>query len=194
MGGNIVKNETFQNNLSILNKVVKFLSKIVDSVSSWEGMIGGIVMSATMFLTVVDVAGGVLGKWTLINAHTSYFRPIIGGYEITSLMMLIVVSLGIGYCAQKKGHVRVDVIMQFVSKKVNLYMDIFANIVSAFFYFMIMWQGLMYAINNIISNNVTSILFIPMAPFNIILAIGALILFLIFIRDFLNAVEEMIRP
>jgi TRAP-type C4-dicarboxylate transport system permease small subunit len=176
-----------------LSQLVRGLSKIVDPVTSFGAVVACTALAAMMFLTFFDVAGSQLGKISWINHLTTFFKPIIGSQEITQLLMLLLVSFALGYTALKKGHIRVDIVMQYTSKKTNHWFDICANFFSFVMYVFIAWQGCVYAFDNIRTGTVSIILNIPIPPFNFLLVLGAALAALIFLRDFLKSIEEVNR-
>jgi TRAP-type C4-dicarboxylate transport system permease small subunit len=188
-------NKEMEHSASIrgFSKFVTSLSKVVDSISKWGLTLACIFLAAMMFLTFFDVISTQLGKWSVINSVTGFFRPIIGGQELMELMLLLMVSFGLAYCAVLKGHIRVDLIMQYASRKVNLWFDILAYGVSFIFFVFITWQSFVYGLNNITDGNVSTVLTIPMPPFNFLVTIGAALVALVFLRDFLKSIDEVTR-
>jgi TRAP-type C4-dicarboxylate transport system permease small subunit len=169
-----------------------YLDKVIDPISGVFGAtLACVTLAAMMFLTFFDVAGGQLGKLSFINSQTSFFKPILGSQEVTELMMVILVVFALAYCALKKGHIRVDLIMQYTSRKANLWFDIFTYSISAIFYIFLAWQGCLYGLINITDKKVTSVLMIPIYPFNFLLVIGCALAVMVFLRDFLKAIEEV---
>jgi len=176
------------------SKFVSYLSKVVDPISGkWGAAVAAIMLAAMMFLTFADVASANIGKWALISSHTSIFKPILGSQEITELMMVILASFAVAYCAIKKGHIRVDLILQYTSRKATLWFDIFTYGISFIFYILLAWQGWLNAVDNIDISAVTTILEIDVPPFNILLVIGCALAALVFLRDFLKSIEEVIK-
>jgi TRAP-type mannitol/chloroaromatic compound transport system permease small subunit len=176
-----------------LSKGIAVLNRVVDPVSKASLVLACAMLTGMMFLTFADVAGSQLGKWSLIGDHTGIFKPILGGQELQELFMVIVVSFALAYTAIKKGHIRVDLLMQFTSEKVNRWFGFFANLFSCLFYILIAWQAWTYAWINVHDQAVTGVLNIAIFPFNLLLMIGAAITALIFLRDFLESVGEVIR-
>jgi len=177
----------------VIGHIANALSKVVDPLTIVGAVIACTALAAMMFLTFLDVAGAQLGKVSFINNLTSFFKPIIGSQEITELLMVLLVSFALGYSAFKKAHIRVDLVMQYTPNKVNRWFDIFAYGFSFIMYILIAWQGWVYAFDNIRTGMVSTILNIPIPPFNFLLVIGAALAALIFLRDFLKSIEEVNR-
>ncbi len=166
-----------------LGKLVAFLSKVVNPLSGVFGAaIAGTVLASMMFLTFFDVAGRFL-----LN------KPIDGSLEVTEYLMGLLVGFGIGYCALKKGHIRVDLIMQYTSPKANQWFDVFAYGISCIFYIFITWQTWIYGFGKIESKMTSAVLLIPVYPFVFAIAVGAAFLVLVFLRDFLQSIDEVRR-
>jgi len=173
-----------------ISKTVSILNKIVDPLGKAGLVIACFMLAAMMFLTFFDVAGSMIGK-TPISDFTSFFKPILGSQEVTELIMVIMISFALGCMALKKGHIRVDLILQYTSRKANYWFDLFAYAISCVFYIFISWQAVALAFINMRDDMISSILAIPIFPFNILLGIGAAFVALIFLRDFLRSVEEV---
>ena len=78
--------------------VLRFISKLLN-------IIAGIAATLMMLLTVADVllrAGG---------------HPIIGTYEIVSLLLALVIAFGIPQVSLDRGHVYMDFLLEKISKR-----------------------------------------------------------------------------
>jgi len=191
MAGNPDKKTTPSPSRSVFGNIVRYMNLVVEPVTRYGAYISAFMLAALMFLTFIDTVFGRLGKWSLIYNRTDFFGPIIGGQEIAELFMLIMIVFGLSYCAFKEGHIRVDLIIQHISRKANLGFDILAHLASFAFYLIIAWQAVRFGLDNIIDNSVTTILQIPNTPFNFILAIGAGLTALVFLRDFFKTIQEV---
>jgi TRAP-type C4-dicarboxylate transport system permease small subunit len=174
-------------------KFVLSLSKVVDSLSRFGAALAGTMMAAMMFLTFFDVAGRQIGGWSFVARHTSFFKSIIGSYEITGFMMLLLISFGLAYCALFKGHIRVDLVLQYTPKKVSLWFDAFASGIACIFYAFLVWQSWLTAWDYLADKSSSSVLIVPLYPFVFLLVIGASFLVLAFFRDFLQSIDEAIK-
>jgi TRAP-type C4-dicarboxylate transport system permease small subunit len=165
-----------------LEKFITLLSKIIDPLTKYGSLFAGFVLAAMMFLTFFDVSGRFLFK-----------KPVLGSFEITVFLMSLMVSFALAYCAQHKGHIRVDVIMQFVSAKANAWLDIFAYGLSFIFYILIASQVFLNALEVIKTQLTSSVLYIPIYPFVFVLVFGAALVALVLFRDFLNSIKEVTK-
>lgn len=175
----------------LLSRTIFYLSKVLDPLAVVGAVIACASLAAMMFLTFFDVAGTQLGKVGFIHNLTDFFRPIIGSQEITELMMVVLVAFALSYTALRKGHIRVDLVMQYTSKKANHWFDVFTYGFSCIMYILIAWQAWVYAFDNLDTGVVSTILSVPIPPFNFLLVIGAGLAALVFLRDFLKSIEEV---
>lgn len=193
MAGNLEKVTIPPPSKGVLGHIVRYLDVIVNPVTRYGSYISAFMLAALMFLTFIDTIFARLGRWSFINSRTDFFGPIIGGQEIAELMMLTMIVFGLAYCALRRGHIRVDLIVEHVSKKASLGLDIFAYFFSFVFYVFVCWQAIQFGLDNIRDESVTTILLIPHPPFNFILAIGAGLVALVFLRDLLTSIKEVVE-
>jgi TRAP-type C4-dicarboxylate transport system permease small subunit len=193
MGMNTGKEEVQAAAVSGFTRFVAGLTRVTDPLGRIAAGIAATMLAVMMFLTFFDVAGGQLGKLPLINTRTTFFKPIIGGQEIAEFLMLMLVCFGLAYCALRKGHIRVDLIMQYTSQKVNLWFNILAYGVASIFYAVVTWQCWISAWGYLLDHSSSPILYVPLFPFAFILVIGLALLTLVFLRDFLSSIDEATR-
>jgi TRAP-type C4-dicarboxylate transport system permease small subunit len=135
-----------------------------------------------MFITFFNVIG-----------RAAFNLPVRGYFESVEFAMVLMTVFGIGYCALSKGHIRVDVLSSYASRRVNCVMDIFAFGTAFIFYVLVSWQGVLNALTYLKDGRTSSVLHIPVYPFIFLLVIGAAFVALVFFRDFLKAMYEVKR-
>ena len=89
---------------------------ILRFISSLLNTIAGIAVTFMMLLTVADVllrAGG---------------RPIIGTFEVVSLLLALVIGFGIPQVSLDRGHVSMDFLLEKLSKKGRRVMNTFTRV------------------------------------------------------------------
>jgi TRAP-type C4-dicarboxylate transport system permease small subunit len=172
-------------------RFISSLSKLIDPVARYGGVVGGFALAFMMFLTVFDVLGRAVGGISFIHNIASFIGPVPGSLEMTELLLGILVSFGLGYCALRKGHIRVDLVMQYTSRKQNLWFDIFTYGFSFLFYCGVAWQAWNNGFSIYANQLTTANLSIPVFPFPFVLVLGAAIIALVLLRDFLKSIEEV---
>ena len=84
---------------------MKTVDKVVKKVSGMLNWIAGGAVTFMMLLTVMDVlmrAGG---------------RPLIGAYEVVSLLLAVVIAFGIPQVSLDRGHVNMDFLLERLPEK-----------------------------------------------------------------------------
>lgn len=163
-------------------KFVTFLSKVVDPLDNYSSVIAGTSLTAMMFLIFIDVFGRYL-----------LHKPIAGANELTQFMMAVIIGFALSYCALKKGHIRVDLVLQYVSKKANQWFDVFTYAFDFILYVFVTWQAWQYAFQQKASGLTSVILYIPVYPFVFVLTVSMALVTLVFIRDLLESIEKVLE-
>ncbi len=87
---------------------MKTASKILNifkRLSTYLAYIGALSLFAMMCLTVADVAGRYI-----------FSKPILGAYELTEFMVLVLIFSFLAYTQAHKSHVAVDLFIVFFRK------------------------------------------------------------------------------
>ncbi|MBN2062131.1 MAG: TRAP transporter small permease [Deltaproteobacteria bacterium] len=163
----------------MLIKIGRILNIITIPAARWANYIGAAVLTAIMALTGIDVIG-------------RYFlnKPLSGSFEITELLMAVMISLGLAYCTLEQGNVRVDILTQKLSRRGQAIANLGADIVFLVLSILITWQTV-YRVQSFIDKNLTTnVLYIPIFPFVIVVALGFAILCLVLLRDAVEHLQE----
>jgi TRAP-type C4-dicarboxylate transport system permease small subunit len=116
--------------------------------------VGAAMLALMMFLTAVDV-----------GLRYAFNRPLAGAFELVGYMMAIFVPFSVAYCAQRKGHVSVDLIMGQFPPKVRLFSEIFTTFITLIFVSAVSWQNVLYFFEVKASGLTSAVLLIPEYPF-----------------------------
>ena len=106
---------------SMLESVLKRVTKILD-------VIGGTALTFMMLLTVADVlmrAGG---------------HPLVGTFEVVAMSLALVIGFTIPKVSFDRGHVRVDLIIERVSKRTRNVLNIFTRLICLVFFLIISYN------------------------------------------------------
>lgn len=152
-------------------------------VIKWINDIGVITLFLMMILTVADVGG-------------RYFfnKPILGSYEITEFMMIILAAFTIGYTGVINAHVNVDLLFSRLPGRVQGVVSIFTNLICIILFGLMFWRNVYQSSVLKKANAVSSALSIPEFPFIFILGIGfgtlTLVYFIKFIESIIKAIGK----
>ncbi|MBP1696932.1 MAG: transporter small permease [Deltaproteobacteria bacterium] len=139
------------------------MKKIV-VVMSYVGV--GAVMCMAL-LTGVDVVG-----------RYAFNKPVQGGVELVELLMGIIVACGVAVTTAADDHISVDTIFGKLPSSGKHVLRVFAGIICTFVFAILAWQGVNGGIDAVDSGRTTSILKVPISPFQFFLAIGFLASFM----------------
>lgn len=122
----------------------------------------------------------VIGSWSMIagmgicvaNIFTRLFGiPILGTYEFIELAAIPMVCFAMVYTAHKRGNVSMELVYEMLPKKVQRIL-LFGNaMLASIFFFLITWNGLVYAAKQWTSKEATIVMRWPVYPFRILFGI-----------------------
>ena len=142
-------------------------------------IISSTLLIVLMLMTVIDV---VMRKW--------FGLPFSGSYELTMLMLSLIVLFAFGYANDFKEHVVIDIFyerMPYGMKKFcSILTTVLALVMTAVLTFVVFRQG----IRLMASGGITFSLKIPLWPFAMIGSVGFFGYFLSIIGDFLFIFKE----
>ena len=151
-----------------LKKVANALEKVLSPVIPIVGNIGSVVIVAVMFLTVADVVGR-----RFLN------KPVTASYEISEMLLVIVMFSTIAYCQLLRGHVSIDLLVSRLRQKTQAVINSLVYIIFLVTFGILSWQLYIYAIELVEKNWVTGTILLPVYPFAFIAAIGCTLLCLV---------------
>jgi len=123
---------------------------------------GGVVLLGLMFLIVYE-----------IFMRYFYGRPFRGGYEMTELIMSIIVAFGLPYTAITKGHVSVDILSRWLDRPYMRWLNFLVFFTAAVLLAMVAWRSGLHAFSGLRFGDATNMMRIPKFPFQLAIAISA---------------------
>jgi len=143
------------------------------------------------------VGAGVLTVMMLLTASDVTLRqfkfPIMGTDDITAFLMAILVSFGLAYCAIRKGHVRVDLIVERLPSRVQAIIDTVTTLLGLGLCILITWQSFVNMVSLYTSGATSWTLNIIAFPFAGLVAFGFAWFTLVLLADFLNAIVRVVK-
>jgi TRAP-type C4-dicarboxylate transport system permease small subunit len=163
------------NNRTKLQSLSKRL-KLFSSILAYIGILALLIM---MILTALDVIG-------------RYFfnRPILGVYELTEFMVLILIFSFIGYTQAHKSHVSVDLFMMFLPGKLRVIIDFITHLLCLMMMALITWMGIVKVKDLMDAGEASPNLGIPTYPFAIFLVIGCAAMCVEYFRDIIHLLHN----
>ncbi len=134
---------------------VRALSLVLASVAA-------VCLAFVMFLMVTDV----FCRYVLN-------RPILGSFEITELLMIILVFFSIARAQVRKAHISVDVLVLKLSKRKQQIFDAIGSVLGLCLFSLMTWQIVVHALRVYRAHQRSIDLGLPFYPFVILAALGS---------------------
>ena len=159
-----------------------FLLRVLTPVTKGLFYLGLVFLACMMFLTAADVIG-------------RYFfnSPVLGSFEITEYLMVIVMATSLAYCGIHKGHVVIELISDRLSKRAQITLGCVTSFLSVVLFGIIAWQTFIYIGDMAASKVATTVLRVPAWPFVIVLAVGFTVFFLVLLLHFLEYLSKALN-
>jgi TRAP-type transport system small permease protein len=99
--------------------------------------------------------------------------PFLGAYEMSELLMVVIVFLALPYCAATGGHVAVDVLAPLLDRPGLRWLNALLHLAGAALMAVIAWQTTLYAMSSMARGEATNMLRIAKYPFELVTAASA---------------------
>jgi TRAP-type C4-dicarboxylate transport system permease small subunit len=159
--------------------IYDFLLRVLTPVTKMLFYLGLIFLGGMMFLTAADV----IGRYFLNS-------PVLGSFEITEYLMVIVMATSLAYCGIHKGHVVIELVSDRLSKRAQITLGCVTSFLSLVLFGIIAWQTFIYIGDMAASRVATTVLKISAWPFVIVLAVGFTVFFLVLLLHFLEYLSK----
>jgi TRAP-type C4-dicarboxylate transport system permease small subunit len=166
-----------------IRRISQLLGYVTDPLALGLNVIAGFCLAVMMALTGVDVG---------LRYFFNY--PIPGSYEITAYIMPAVVAFGLAYCALGDGHVQVDLFTSNLPQRIQNILRSVADFVMFAVYALITWQAIVRVKELMASQQHSEVLYLPIFPFVIVVAVGCAVFSLVALKLFLDHLSESISP
>ena len=166
----------------MLGRVARHFQQGIFSASYVSSIIAMVLLVLLVLLTVADV----------ILRHF-FDAPIGGAFEISRLILGIVIFFALAYCAVKGGHIVVDVVVSRFPRRAQSSIGLMIHLFSVVIMGLISWQLFLHTIKLKGVGEVTAIWEIPVYPFVFLAALGSTLLTIVFLIQLIHTVPEVRR-
>jgi TRAP-type transport system small permease protein len=135
--------------------------------------------ATALFFMVLLTTTDVVGRY-LFNA------PITGVFEITEFLVLMVIFSFIGYTQSQKNHIAVDLVFNLFPKKAQHYIELINHLVCLLLMGLIVWMGLITAMDLKEAMEKSPNLAIPTYPFAYFMVAGCVLLCIEYVRSLIQ--------
>ena len=150
--------------MKILERITEFLNRIL----IW---MAGVFLVAMVILTCTDIFLRL--SW----------KPITGSVELVAFFSAIVTAFALGYTQSRRGHISVDVLINLFPERVRKGLNILNSAVCSVFFLVVAWRIAKWSMIVWKSGEITETLRIIYYPFSYGVALGCIILALVFLTD-----------
>ncbi len=153
-----------------------FLERGIGRLSLVLAAVAAVVLAFMMFLMVTDVFCRYL-----LN------RPILGAFEITEFMMIILVFFSIARAQIKKAHISVDVLILKLPRRTQQIFQAIGSLLGLGLFSLMAWQMALHALRVYRAHQRSIDLGLPVFPFALMAALGTAIFCLTLIVSAMNS-------
>lgn len=165
-----------------LGKAADTIYRFISPVSKVLIGVGSAALAVMMFLTAADVI-----------LRYVFNKPIMGAFDITVYMMVILFAFALPYCAVKQGHIRVDLLIGRLPEKAQTIINTITAPLGLGLFVLIAWQTIVYMLIQQETHITSSVLQIPRYPFVGLFFIGIACIAIVLFADFLKTLSEVTR-
>jgi len=154
---------------------IERIHKKMEWLSNNLSYLGSIALFAMMSLTTADVVG-------------RYFfnKPVLGAFELTEFLVLILIFSFLAPSQAKKSHVAVDLVFQHLPGRMRSIIDVFNHLLCLVFMVLIAYRGFVRAFEIKEFGEATSNLGIIKYPFAFFVVFGCAALSIEYLRDLIR--------
>ncbi len=146
------------------------------------GAVGAALILTIMILTTVDVIGRyIIGS------------PLKGSVEISEILFLSAVYLGLSYTHLFREHVGVDLFISHLSKRTRLFLETFMLLLALFTYGVLAWRGAGAFWTSLETGEYRwGLISIPLWPARLMIPLGVSALSLKFIAEIVRNISSLL--
>jgi TRAP-type transport system small permease protein len=161
---------------------MQLIKKVIYALNLNALKLSMIVILFLMFITVGDVFGRFF-----------FNRPISGTFELTRIALVTIVFISLGYSQIQKVNISITLFVSRLPLFAQNVIDLFNSLLSLTLFSLISWQMFRYAERLSAAGQYTTVLRLPMHPWVLIAAAGALLLCMALLWDMLLAVRKLFK-
>ena len=156
-------------------------TRLVEKISYGTGYAAGLVLLAIIVLTMAEV----VSRYVLKN-------PLILSDELGGYAMVAVSFLGLAYCAQEKGHIRITFIVERLSPRATGYIRIASLILGLVFIAVCAWASWSFLADSFTRNmRSNSMLMTPLKWPQMAIPVGFTLFALILLGQLAKALQRL---
>jgi len=165
-----------------LGKAALWLERVISPIARSVNNAGIGILMVMMFLTVVDVF-----------LRFAFDKPIVGAYEMSEFMMVILVFFALAYTETIKGHIRVDVLVSHFPPRAQAIIDSTTYFLGLGVLALIVWQNFLVGMVKLKAGEITGSIPLPVGPFHMVIVFGAALFCLVMLVNLLDSLAKAVQ-
>ncbi|WP_172122045.1 TRAP transporter small permease [Devosia sp. 919] len=141
------------------------------------------VAAAAMVMMIVLIVVSVFMRYAL-------HQPLLGSNELIQLTSVVLVMAALPYCTFEEGHIRVDILDNFIGRWGRLIGDLVFRLTSIFVLSLLSYRAVIKGLDALRWGDATNMLSLPIWPLYIVLATGSALCVLVFVGQTILIVTE----
>jgi TRAP-type C4-dicarboxylate transport system permease small subunit len=121
------------------------------------------------------------------------WKPIVGTYDLVGFIGAIVVAFAIAYCAVKKGHIRLELLMARLPKRAQGIIGGITGILSLGMFAVVTWQCLVFGNDMRRVGELSMTAHLPFYPYIYGIAFGCALLCLVILVELIKSLAEGVK-
>jgi TRAP-type C4-dicarboxylate transport system permease small subunit len=150
----------------------KGFEKFVKRWSKRFNYVGYAACMLLLCLSVIDILTGKLFRW-----------PLPGVFDIAGLIAVLIAAFPLASTELAGGHVRLDLGLVFLPKRIRRFCQLFANTLSLALVILLIYSSVKYGIKLLVTGEASMTVAIPFFPFVFAIVLGCLPLVLVFVLE-----------
>lgn len=156
------------------------VKRAFDRVSSFGNVIASVFLGFAMMLMVGEITGRYV-----------FSKPIPGSYEMVSMAMGVLTTIGFAFALEKNLHIRVTLVEGRLSPRGRQLMQLYINLVGFLVMGVLVWQFLLAANDSLsVLEHTPGRLKIPQYPIKFMLAFAALLFGVGYLIHFIEGLRK----
>ncbi|MFH1488117.1 MAG: TRAP transporter large permease subunit [Pseudomonadota bacterium] len=147
--------------------------------TGWINSVGVVALAVMMFVTVFDV-------------FLRYFlnRPITGSIEITSVLLVLTIAMGIPYAGARNQHITIDTLLTRLPAGMRFTLRHAVTLIGLLLCAVLVWRGFEYSMKLDRMNRITEVLRLPIAPFAFSVTVAFMLYGLVLVVDLIRNCQQ----
>ncbi len=147
---------------------------------NWLARAGAVALAAMAAITFIDVVGREIIDW-----------PLPAKRELTEILMVGLVYMGMGLTTWLRGHIRVDIVFLLMPQRVRAIFDSVTFLIATVFVTLMGWQLFERMVTKYEKGDITELWEIPWWPVALVATICTLVMALALLAQWIDAVARV---